>query len=224
MNPVFKHNEKSFSWNYSEDSRVYSFKIVPYDQEMYSGLKVLLSKAIFESASQYSFSRHKVHHRVMCSSIIYLIWDIYNRKITKSLSSMRSHLIILPSQVLNQKIRMNKVTKTTTVYPLAHSHINQFMSRKVTLASVWRTKIKSKYPKVLMTRSCLMKALQAILFRLANHQVFCFLLEETTLASIPKDLVKRFHFRDLFKMFVPWITNPLFFQHTLCSLIRIRVT
>lgn len=76
MNPVFKHNEKSFSWNYSEDSRVYSFKIVPYDQEMYSGLKVLLSKAIFESASQYSFSRHKVHHRDLYSLILYLIWDM----------------------------------------------------------------------------------------------------------------------------------------------------
>ncbi|PHZ16550.1 VID27-domain-containing protein [Rhizopus microsporus ATCC 52813] len=63
MNPVFKHNEKSFSWNYSEDLRIYSFKIVPYDQEMYSGLKVLLSKAIFESASQYSFSRHKKNHQ-----------------------------------------------------------------------------------------------------------------------------------------------------------------
>ncbi|KAG1056173.1 hypothetical protein G6F43_001917 [Rhizopus delemar] len=59
MNPIFKHDELEFYWNYYENKRAYSFKVTLNDREVYEGFKELLTKSIFEVASKSLFSRYR---------------------------------------------------------------------------------------------------------------------------------------------------------------------
>ena len=61
MNPIFKHDELEFYWNYYENKRAYSFKVTLNDREVYEGFKELLTKSIFEVASKSRFSRYRVN-------------------------------------------------------------------------------------------------------------------------------------------------------------------